>query len=107
MYVVCSQILVREGTEETVASVMEEIVAASRSEPGCLLYLAHRHLEDPRRFMFYEQYVDEAAFRAHTESEHYQRLVVPVIAPSVESRERGVYDVVGEPEPVVPDTAGA
>jgi (4S)-4-hydroxy-5-phosphonooxypentane-2,3-dione isomerase len=97
MYVICSQLLVKEGREEAVAAVMPEIVAASRTEPGCLMYVAHRHLEDARRFMFYEQYVDEAAFNAHTESEHYQRLVVPIIAPSVESRERGVYDRIGEP----------
>jgi autoinducer 2-degrading protein len=103
MYVVCSQILVKEGTEEKVASVMEEIVAASRMEPGCILYVAHRHLEDPRRFMFYEQYVNQAAFTAHTQAEHYQRLVVPVIAPSVESRERGVYGVIGERAPLVAD----
>jgi quinol monooxygenase YgiN len=99
MYIVCSQILVKAGREEEVAAVMAELVAASRAEPGCLLYNAHRHLEDPRRFMFYERYEDEAAFTAHTESEHYQRLVVPVIAPSVESRERGVYDLIGADEP--------
>ena len=98
MYVICSQLLVKEGREEAVAAVMPEIVAASRTEPGCLMYVAHRHLQDPRRFMFYEQYVDEAAFKAHTESEHYQRLVVPIIAPAVESRERGIYDRIGEPE---------
>lgn len=97
MYIVCSQILVREGREEDVAGLMPELVAASRAEPGCLLYIAHRHLDDPRRFMFYEQYADEAAFTAHTQSEHYARLVVPVLAPAVESRERGTYDRIGEP----------
>ena len=97
MYVVCSQLLVREGHDEEVAGLIPELVAASRSEPGCLLYLAHRHREDPRRFLFYEQYEDEAAFNAHTRSEHYQRLVVPVLAPAVESRERGTYERIGEP----------
>ena len=53
---------VESGTEP-------EIVAASRTEPGCLVYIAHRHLEEPRRFMFYEQYVDEAAFSAHQATE--------------------------------------
>jgi quinol monooxygenase YgiN len=95
VYVVCSQLLVRDGSEDAVAAVMAELVAASNAEPGCLLYLAHRHLEDPRRFMFYEQYVDEAAFAAHVASEHYQRLVVPVIAPAVEARERGIYTPIG------------
>jgi quinol monooxygenase YgiN len=95
VYIICSQLLVKEGTEDAVAGVMAELVASSSAEPGCRLYLAHRHLEDPRRFMFYEQYDDQAAFEAHVASEHYQRLVVGCIAPSVESRERGVYDVIG------------
>ena len=95
MYVVCSQLVVREGLEEAVAAVMPELVAGSRAERGCVMYLAHRHLEDPRRFMFYEQYVDEAAFHAHSATDHYRRLVTAVIAPAVESRERGIYDVIG------------
>ena len=95
MYVICSQILLKEGTEERVLDVIPAVVAASRQEPGCLLYLAHRHLEDPRRIMFYEQYVDEAAFQAHVASDHYQQHVVGTIAPAVESRERGIYDTLG------------
>ena len=91
MYVVNAQLLAREGEEETVAAAMRAVTPASQAEPGCLLYLAHRSIDDPRRFMFYEQYVDEAAYQAHTRSEHYQRWVAGVIAPALEDRQRGLY----------------
>ena len=91
MYVVNAQLLVREGHEEAVADAMRAMVPASRAEPGCHMYVAHRSLDDPRRFMFYEQYVDEDAFQAHTRTEHYQRWVVGVIAPALEDRQRGLF----------------
>ena len=37
----------------------------SRKEPGCLLYIGHQSTEDPRKFLFYEQYKDAAALDAH------------------------------------------
>src|SRR5260221_1675856 len=36
----------------------------SRKEPGCLMYVGHQSTEDPRKFMFYEQYKDQAALEA-------------------------------------------
>jgi (4S)-4-hydroxy-5-phosphonooxypentane-2,3-dione isomerase len=91
VYIVCARLRVKAGEEETMRAAMRELVPASRAEPGCLGYVAHADTADPRRFMFYEQYVDEDAFKAHQASDHYQRLVVGVIAPTVEERERGVY----------------
>jgi (4S)-4-hydroxy-5-phosphonooxypentane-2,3-dione isomerase len=91
MYVVNAQLVARPGQEEVVADAMRAMVPASRAEAGCLMYLAHRSLDDPRRFMFYEQYVDEAAFQAHTQTEHYQRWVVGLIAPNLEDRQRGIF----------------
>ena len=91
MYVVNAQLLVRQGHEEEVAEAMRAMVPASRAEPGCRMYVAHRSLDDPRRFMFYEQYVDEDAFQAHTRTEHYQRWVVGVIAPALEDRQRLLF----------------
>jgi autoinducer 2-degrading protein len=91
MYVVLARLLARSGEEATIIEAMREIVPASRAEPGCLVYVAHQDESDPRRFMFYEQYVDEAAYQAHVESEHYRRLVPGKIAPAVEERERSIY----------------
>lgn len=40
-------------------------------EPGCVRFDVLRSADDPTRFVLYEAYVDEAAARAHKETEHY------------------------------------
>lgn len=91
MYIVSARLFARAGEEDTILGAMRAMVPASRAEPGCLAYIAHQDVSDPRRFMFYEQYVDEAAFQAHLDSDHYRRWVAGTIAPALEGRERGVY----------------
>ena len=76
----------REGEEEHVRALLEEIAPQVRDEPGCLMYVVHRSAEDPRTFFLYEQYVDEDAFQAHRESEHFQELVLGEAVPLLESR---------------------
>jgi len=76
----------REGEEERVRALLEEIAPVVRAEPGCLMYIAHRSVDDPRTFFLYEQYVDEAAFHAHRETEHFQELVLGEAIPLLESR---------------------
>jgi autoinducer 2-degrading protein len=94
MYVISAQMKAKEGQEETIRSAIRAVVPASRAEAGCIMYLAHQDVADPRRFMFYEQYVDEAAFQAHLQTEHYQRWVAGMIAPALEDRARGVYTII-------------
>lgn len=91
MYVVCARLIAKPGEEDTIVSAMRHLVPASRAEPGCLTYVAHRDIADPRRFMFYEQWADEDAFKAHLETEHYRRWVTETISPALEGRERGMY----------------
>jgi (4S)-4-hydroxy-5-phosphonooxypentane-2,3-dione isomerase len=76
----------REGEEEHVRALLEEIAPQVRAEPGCLMYIAHRSAEDPRTFFLYEQYIDEAAYQAHRETEHFQELVLGEAVPLLESR---------------------
>ncbi|CAG1005037.1 hypothetical protein BURK1_03166 [Burkholderiales bacterium] len=57
----------------------EQLAAVATSEPGCLAYRVHRSTTDPDQFVFYETYVDEAAFEIHQRS--------PVIAAFRQRRE--------------------
>lgn len=68
--------MAKEAHELEVANVFAKLEAASRTEPGCLMYIVHRHLTDPRRFFIYEQYSDDAALAAHRNSLHFQRYAV-------------------------------
>jgi quinol monooxygenase YgiN len=91
-YVVSAHWRAKEGKEDRLVEVIEEMTPASRQEPGNLFYQAHRSPEDPRLFYLYEQYADEAAYEAHMDSEHFTRLVKQEAIPELlEDRERAFY----------------
>ena len=69
--VVAARWRAKEGCEDRLAHVIAELIPLSRLEPGCPSYQANRSIEDPRLFFSYEQYVDEAGYRAYGESEHF------------------------------------
>jgi quinol monooxygenase YgiN len=83
-----------EGEEERVLAILEELAPASRAEPGCLYYQPCRDREDPRRFLIFEVYADEDALRAHSESDHFQRLVLDAAMPLLAARERSFYETI-------------
>ena len=91
-YVVSARWLAHEGREERVAELIGELGAASRAEPGCLSWLPHRSIAEPRLFWLYEEYADEAAYEVHQETEHFTRLVKEEAIPELlESREREYF----------------
>ena len=70
----------RPGHEEAVADLFRTLTAVSREEPGCLMYLVHRHQEEPHRFFIYEQYRDAAALDAHRAAPHFTRARPQLVA---------------------------
>jgi quinol monooxygenase YgiN len=81
----------KEGEEERVLAVLEQLAPASRAEPGCLHYQPCRDRDDPARFLIFEVYADEEAVQAHGESEHFRRLVLDQAVSLLESRARSFY----------------
>ena len=92
VYVVVARYLVMEGRDEEVAAHLREMAPHARSEAGCLHYAANRSAEEPRRFLLFEQYRDEAAFRAHTETEAFRRIVLAKIRPLLAERNVEFYE---------------
>ena len=75
----------RPEDREEIATILRELTAASRAEPGCVSYIAHRVESDPDTIVIYEQYRDQAALEAHRAAPHfamyaigglYQRMLV-------------------------------
>jgi quinol monooxygenase YgiN len=91
-YVVLATWIAKPGEEEAVAAAIDQLIEPSRAEPGNLMYQAHRNPEDPRVFLLYEQYADEAAYRAHGESEHFKRLGHGDAIPRLQERTRSFYE---------------
>lgn len=79
-----------------VTSALRAMVEPTRAEPGNLVYRVNRSVSDPREFLLFEEYVDKAAFQAHTSSPHFAEHLAGVVLPRLESRTR--YDL----EPLEP-----
>ncbi|OBR53153.1 putative quinol monooxygenase [Paraburkholderia tropica] len=63
------------GKEQELLERFEELVPATRAEPGCLAFIAHRHPTITNRFVVYEKFKDQAAFDAHLEYPHTKKFV--------------------------------
>ncbi|OZJ03859.1 hypothetical protein BZG36_03677 [Bifiguratus adelaidae] len=59
---------------DQLASILTQLAQASRQEEGVLRYDPHQSLDDPTIFYIYEVYVNEAAWRKHEETDHFQSL---------------------------------
>ena len=56
---------VKAGSERDFERIMRIAVPKVRQEPGNQTYIFHRSTQDPRVFMLYEEYDDQAALEAH------------------------------------------
>ena len=74
-YNVIATWVAKDGEEEHVARILRENAAASEAEPGCREFKVYREKDQPRTFVLYEVYDDEAAFQAHRDSEHFKKYV--------------------------------
>lgn len=93
MIVLTATYLVREGEEAAVEALLREMMALTNQEPGCLLYTAQRSREQPRKYLLYEQYRDQAALEAHSTAGYFQEKVLGGIVPRLESRVREFYEI--------------
>jgi quinol monooxygenase YgiN len=87
--------MAKQGHESEVTSIFAKLTEESRKEPGCLMYVVHRHKTEPRRFFVYEQYKDDAALEAHRASPHflrYARKELPKLGDRIEGQ---LYEPIG------------
>jgi len=80
------------GNEEKVAELVTELAAASREEAGVEDYVPCRDPENPASFAIYERYRDKAAWEEHGKTEHFERIALGQLFPSLESRERLIFE---------------
>jgi quinol monooxygenase YgiN len=72
---VIAKVRAAAGKGDALAALLTEQAGVVRStEPGCAAYRVHRSTQDPELFVFYETYVDQAAFDGHRQSPHLAQL---------------------------------
>ena len=60
----------REGEEYAVEQALQDVIKASREEPGCLSIHAFRSMRDRRLFYIHSRWVNAAAFQEHGKLPH-------------------------------------
>lgn len=94
MYVVVARWLAQEGHVEDVIAAIKEMIPHALAEPACEAYIVNQSVDDPRQFLLYEQYHDEAGFQAHTQTAAFKELVLGKIVPLLEDRGRDIYQTI-------------
>jgi quinol monooxygenase YgiN len=84
--------VIQAGHEDEAIALFRKLAEATRREPGCRMYVAHRSTTDPRRFFLYEQYDDAAALDAHRAAPHFDRFAKNGLFPLLESRSPELYE---------------
>ena len=87
-YVMVARWRPREGATKQIETILQELAAAIRQEPGNLHFTALRGRDDENEILLYEVYASEEAFREHQQTEHFKKLVLERAVPLLAVRER-------------------
>jgi len=60
-----AKLTIKEGKEKEFEAMMKEVVPKVRAEEGNLTYTMCRSKDNPRAFLFFEEYADQEAVQAH------------------------------------------
>jgi (4S)-4-hydroxy-5-phosphonooxypentane-2,3-dione isomerase len=72
MFALVVSLKVRPGKDrQFLAAIEANATTSRRDEPGCRRFDVLRDTADPRRYLLYELYDDEAAFGAHRAMPHF------------------------------------
>jgi quinol monooxygenase YgiN len=96
--------LAKDGEEETVKRNLSRMAhEVGKHEPDCYAFDVAQSPDNPRQFLIYEHYKDQAAFDLHCESAYFKQIILEETVPLAEERVRHFFTfVAGGREPGVP-----
>jgi quinol monooxygenase YgiN len=93
MLVVAGTITFDPAHQDRMAEAAQVVVAATRSEAGCISYEFFADLTAPGRFHLFEEWEDEASLLAHFETEHLAAFYKVMQASGLKTRDITRYHV--------------
>ena len=92
MIIVAGEVRFADGEIDRLRAAMEKNIAATRAEPGCARYVYAVDLSDPNHLIISEEWSDEDAVDAHSQSQHIAEFMAVFGAAKVESAAIHAYD---------------
>jgi quinol monooxygenase YgiN len=75
---VVAKLVVREDAVEAVKAELLKLIEPTRQEAGCIEYHLHQDNDDPKVFIFHENWQSMASLERHMASTHFQDYVAAV-----------------------------
>lgn len=76
-----ARLVVKPGMEAQFERLQQELSRLTHDEePDTCVYDVLRHKEQPRTYVVYARFKDEAAFQYHQTTKFHERLVPPIVA---------------------------
>jgi len=94
MLILAVHLTIKSGHEDELTDTFRKLQEETRREPGCISYIVQRSRENPRHYLIYEQYKDQAALDAHRGSEHFKQYATNGFYRVVEERRAELFDPV-------------
>ncbi len=94
MLVLAVHVTIQAGHEDEVIDTFRKLQEETRREPGCHGYVVQRSRENPRHYLIYEQYTDQAALDAHRAAPHFKEYATNGFFRFVEERRAELFDPV-------------
>lgn len=97
MIVIVGYAYIKEDKIDTILHLIDELVAKSNQEEGCISYQFYRDLHEPTKFIFVEEWVNLEALETHFTTPHlqeYSRHLPDVLARELEIKRYHVDEVV-------------
>lgn len=91
MIKVVAKNILQDGTKEQVLALLEEMIAATRKEDGCVAYELYELDDNPNIITFIEEWESLAKLTAHINSEHFKRIIPAVGKFLAEERPVEIY----------------
>ena len=95
MIIVAGEVQIAHGSFDLLKPAMDEMLNASRSEPGCITYTYARDVSDPTRIRVFEQWDSEDALNTHLQSDHTKIWRTALAEAKILSRNLSLYRVSG------------
>jgi quinol monooxygenase YgiN len=75
---VVAKLVVKEEALATVKAELLQLIVPTRQENGCLEYRLHQDNNEPRVFIFYENWENMDCLERHIASPHYKNYIAAV-----------------------------
>lgn len=93
-YLIVAQWETKEGQADVVAEILRRYLPLAQKDSGVKQFSIGRAKDNPAQFLFYELFVDEAAYKAHQTRDYFQSLIVGQALALLVKRERTQFVLV-------------